>query len=111
MLPDVRYLRQVKPKFLFGFHDAKPFGKSLHHAILDPVMHHLDEMTGAMRTDVSPTLICCRSQRLKDGAQLFHDLRFATDHQAVSFLQAPDSSTCTAIQEINAFRLEQRGMP
>src|SRR5687767_13971041 len=110
MLPDMRYLREIEPKCLFGFHNAKPLCKSLHHPILDPVVYHLDEMTCAMWTYIAPAFIWCWSQCLKDGTDLFHDLSLATDHQAVSFRQAPNSSARAAVYEVNAFWFKHFGM-
>src|SRR5688572_9621181 len=101
MLPNVRYLREVEAKFLFGFHDAVSLCKGLHHSILDPIMHHFDEMTRAMRANVSPAFIGRGSQRLEDGIQLFYNLRLTTDHQTVSFRQTPNPAACTAIHKIN----------
>src|SRR3954452_17479006 len=39
--------------------DAEPFGVSGHHAILDAVMDHLDEMTGAVWAAVQIALLGC----------------------------------------------------
>src|SRR5687768_162551 len=106
MLPDVRYLCKIEPKFLFGLHNAVSLCEGLHQTILDPVMHHFDEMTRAMGPDVSPAFIRRGSQSLEDGMQLLHNLRLATDHETVSLCQTPNPAACAAIYKINSHRFE-----
>src|SRR6185503_21280884 len=103
MLPDMRDLRQVQRKFLLRLQNAEALGKCLHHSILDPIMDHFDEMPRAMRTDMTPAFVCCRCQRLEDGAHLFHDFSLSADHQAISFCQAPDPAACARVDEVYPF--------
>ena len=42
-----RYLKRI-----FVAQDVEALGIGLHQSVLDPVMHHLDEMPGACRTGV-----------------------------------------------------------
>ena len=40
-----------------GFEDAEPFGDGSHHAVLDPVVDHLDEVARTRRTTVKPAVL------------------------------------------------------
>ena len=42
-----------------GFEDAQPLGIGRHHAVFDAVMHHLDEMAGAVRSAMQIALLGC----------------------------------------------------
>src|SRR5580700_3660273 len=93
---------------------------SRHEAVLDSVVHHLDEVTAATRPAVQIALFgstselfasCCprditnsRGDCFKDRIEVLHRRVRATDHHAVAAIQSPDSSTGTNIDVVNPFR-------
>ena len=56
-----------------------------HDAVFDAVMHHLDEMPGSVRPDMSPTLIGRRRERFQYRANVVNRCILTTDHHAVAF--------------------------
>ena len=81
-------------------HDLEALGISLHQAVLDPVVHHLDEVSGTGAAYVRVTLL--RSERREDGLEPFHGLVIAADHQAEPDLEAPDSARDARVDEVHA---------
>src|SRR4051794_32113616 len=89
--------------------DAHSFRIGGHDAVLNPVMDHLDEVTGAVSPAVQVTELgraadflapkCARDvsrtgrQRLEDRIEALHRRFRSTDHHAVASLQAPDAAT------------------
>src|SRR6202022_3968662 len=87
--------------------DAQSLGVSGHDAVLDSVVHHLDEMAGAVRSAVQVSLLGRAAngfpprsagdvagagrQLREDGIEVFHHRILAADHQAVPALPPPDS--------------------
>ncbi len=83
-----------------ALHDVEAFGEGLHHAVLDAVMDHLDEMAGTDRAGVDVAALGPRVELLSsfgalDGAdarrqgredriEVLHALGIAADHQAVA---------------------------
>ncbi len=55
--PDFGNLMAVQGKLLFSAQDFEALGISLHQAVLNAVVDHLDEMPGAGWANVSPALI------------------------------------------------------
>src|SRR5580698_785404 len=104
--------------------DRQALGDRGHHAVLDAVVHHLDEVPGAVRPAVQVTLLggAARSQpggRLRgalargdgqeDRVQPPHRLVLAADHQAVATVQSPDAAAGTAVDVVEAVALEVLG--
>src|SRR5262245_38059862 len=88
--------------------DRETLGIGRHHAVLDAVVHHLDEMTGAAGPAMQVTLLRCSAvpfaswcardvaatgcQGGEDWVELPNDLGLATNHHTVATLQAPDAT-------------------
>src|SRR5258708_15859815 len=99
--------------------DAHPFGIGSHDSVLDPVMDHLHEMAGAVRSAMEVTLLgsaanflatwCARNtsrawrQDSKDRIEVLDDGLFAADHHAVPSIQPPHPSPPSALTLINLF--------
>ena len=89
--------------------DVQPFGIGRHQPVLDAVMHHLREMSGAVLPAVQVALlggarIARRtrrarrrvdpgSQRFEDRVEPLHHVRLAADHVAIAALQPPHAAT------------------
>src|SRR5437899_7948070 len=88
--------------------DRQTFGIGGHEAVLDAVVHHLDEMASAGRPAVQVALFgratdllaswgardvaWPRRQGLENGIEPPHGLVRPSDHHAITALQAPDSA-------------------
>ena len=104
LLPDAGDLREVEVEGLFGFEDGEAFGVGLHHAVLDAVVDHLDEVAGAGWADVAPALGLAGGERFEDGGEAFDGGLVAADHEGVALLEAPDSAGGAAVDELEAGR-------
>ena len=98
--------------------DVEAFGIGLHQAVLDAVMHHLDEVPGAGRTGVDVAALgagiaflaarCARDiaepgrERREDRIEVIHRRLLAADHHAIAALDAPDAAGGAAIDVANA---------
>src|SRR6516162_7965287 len=105
--------------------NAHPFGVGGHDAVLDPVMDHLDEVTGTVRPAVqvaelgsaADALASGRardipragSERLEDRIEMPHGRIRSADHHAVSALQTPDAAAGSDIHVVDPFRRELLG--
>ena len=85
--------------------DVEALGHRLHHAVLDAVVDHLDEMAGAARPGMEVALLdagvaavapagrrdvaAAGRERLEDRVEPPHGRRLAADHQAVAALEPP----------------------
>jgi hypothetical protein len=101
--------------------DIQPLRISGHHAILNSVVDHLDEVARAARTAMQIAVFGCAAGLLpagragrgidaggksgKDGVDALHNGIVAADHQAVSSFRPPDSSAGAGVHIVNAFRL------
>src|SRR5262249_49169667 len=106
-------------------HDVEALGEGLHHAVLDAVMDHLDEMAGADRSGMEIALLGTRvelaasfgaldgadagRQCREDRIEPLHAFGIAADHQAVAALQAPYAAGCPDIEIVDALGLELAG--
>src|SRR6201999_977007 len=98
--------------------DRQALGDRGHHAVLDAVVDHLDEVPGPGRPAVQVTLVggalavvqarggrhhaLARGDGLPDRVQPLHRLVVAADHQAVTAVQAPDAAARTAVHPLDA---------
>ena len=89
-----------------------------HHAVLDAVVHHLDEVTGAVRAAVQVALrgrvagagaagrraepSVAGRDRSKIGSRRVDDVVLAADHQAVAALETPDPAARAAVHVVHA---------
>src|SRR4051794_22611864 len=88
--------------------NVKTLGIGLHQAVLDAVMDHLDEVTGADRTCMDIALLDprvtsvaaigpwniadTRRQCLEDRVEPVDDFLVAADHHAIAALDTPDAA-------------------
>ena len=105
-------------------HDVEPLGEGLHHAVLDPVVNHLDEVPGAHRAAVQVSQVrradlavttarrsnsrLARRQRPEDRLDVRDGLRRAANHQTVPTIGAPDTAAGTGIHIADAVCGERR---
>ena len=95
---------QIDLKLLFGPHDLKAFGVGLHHAILYPVVDHLDKVATAnwSTVDVAPR----RGQGEEGRLEPLDQLLLATNHQTETILQAPDPTRGALVDVVEPLGLE-----
>ena len=100
--------------------DIEALGVGLHQSVLDPVMHHLDEMAGACRTGVDVATLSAAvafgaarcpwniaepgRERREDRIEMVHGLFRTPDHHAVAAIDTPDAARRAAIDIANALR-------
>jgi hypothetical protein len=82
-----------------GVHQLEPFGVRLHEAVLDAVVDHLHEVAGAVIANAEVAILRC--EREKDRLQVPADLAVAADHQAIAFLEAPDTAARSGVDVAN----------
>ena len=98
-----------------------------HDAILNAIMNHFHEVAGTVWPAVKVTLLgssahlfssrcsrCCidaRSQGREDRVEMLDDVLLTADHQAVTTLKAPDASTRSNVNIVNAFGLKFGSTP
>src|SRR6516165_4022856 len=108
LLPDIR-----------GAQHTKSFGIGGHDAVLDAVVHHLDEMPGPVRPAMQVTLFGGAAQllasrrtrdvasswreRREDRVETFDYLRLAADHHAIAALEPPHTAAGPDIDIMDAF--------
>src|SRR5687767_11703262 len=93
----MRDLGQVELEWR-SFEHLKAFAVRLKHAVLDAVMNHFNEMSGAAASHVSKTVL--GRQGLENRLELVDHRFFAADHQAVAFLQTPDAAAGAGVDEV-----------
>src|SRR5438445_4780914 len=79
------------------FEHGEAFRVCLQHAVLDAVVHHLHEVSGADRTDVQESIRW--RQRLEDGPVALDRIVLSACHQAVPDLQSPDAAARPRVDE------------
>ena len=105
--------------------DIQAFRVGGHHAVLDAVVDHLDEVARATRAavqiavfggaaDLLPagrarSLIDTWGQRGEDRVEALDDGIFAADHQAVAALRSPDPAAGSDVHIVDAFRFQIGG--
>src|SRR5208337_5070513 len=108
-----------------GAQKTKPFGVGGHDAVLNSVVHHLDEVTAPAWPAVQISLFgrtayllasrClryiadARCNGFEERIEVFHGRVRAADHHAVSSLQAPNTAARTNIHVVDALRREFLG--
>src|SRR5262249_10764488 len=107
--------------------NTEAFRKSRHHAVLDPVVDHLHEMTAAIRAAVQVTelrratsllasgraltLAGAGRQGPEDRIEMLDHVRLAPDHHAVPALQSPDAAAGSDIHVMDSFGAKLLGSP
>src|SRR5215467_12291920 len=100
--------------------NSQSFGIGGHDAVLDAVVHHLDEVTGAVRPTMQITMLggssdllstrCARNvpgagrERRKNGIEMLHHVLLTSDHHAVASFQSPDTSAGAYVHVMNFLR-------
>src|SRR6478609_7852733 len=103
--------------------NIKTLGIGLHQAVLDAVVDHLDEMSGADGTGMDITLFDARvaaiaagrardvadawRQRREDRIEAIHHLLLTADHHAIAAVDAPDAARGTDIDIEQALLLQR----
>src|SRR5262249_13273898 len=103
-----------------GMQYAQPFGVGGHDSVLDPVVDHLHEVAGPVRTAMEITLLGCpfgllASRRARvaagaggscreDGTEMITHARFAADHHAIASLQSPHTAARANVDIVDALR-------
>src|ERR1700750_3252159 len=98
---------------------VQPFSIRGHQPILDPVMDHLHEVSGARRSAVQVTLrrrarinwpsrcwwnrITSRRERLEDRIEMSDNVLLTTDHLAVTALGSPNTTARSDVDVMNTF--------
>ncbi len=111
-----------------GAEHAHSLGIGGHDAVLDAVMHHLDEVAGAVWPAVQVTLLGSTTglftprrawylvthagrQSGQDRIEVLDHRVFTTNHHAVSSLQSPDPTTRPYVHVVDSLRREFLGAP
>src|SRR5260370_998893 len=105
--------------------NRQPRGVGRHQAVFDAVMHHLDEMAGAIRPAMQIALLgrsagLFASRRARDVAgarreggedrvETLHHCGFAADHHAIAALETPDAAASADIDIVDALGRELLG--
>src|SRR5262245_40297831 len=103
-----------------GMKYAQPFGVGGHESVLDPVVYHLNEVAGPVRTQLETPLLGCPfgllasrrardvasswRQRREDRIEIINHVRFAADHHAVASLQSPHTAARANVDVVDALR-------
>src|SRR5262249_25640813 len=106
MLPDARDLAHVEAELRL-LKNLEPFAIRLEHTVLDAIMHHLDEVTGAVHSHIAVTILW--GQRLEDRLARLEVLVFAAAQQAVAFFQAPEAPAGAAVHVVQPFGADLLG--
>ncbi len=104
--PDFGDPVQIQIEILLGLQDFEALRVSLHKSILNAIVHHLHQVTSAIRSNMPPTLIRSRGQGLEDGTQPLHDLLLAADHHAITLGQTPDATASAHVHKVQPPLLE-----
>ena len=104
--------------------NAKAFGDSGHHAVLDAVVHHLDEVACAVGAAVQPALLAgAKGSVIVEGAlgsfnaggdgveerlKRCHDVLFATDHQGEATFKAVHTAARSDVDVVDALLFKFR---
>src|SRR6266571_4269993 len=107
--------------------DTQALSVGSHDAVLNTIVDHLDEVTGAIRSTKKIPLLgsssnlftpssawCCidaGSQGREDRVEMLDDLLLTANHQAVTALEAPDASTRSAVHIVNTLALKLGSAP
>ena len=105
--------------------DRKTLSDRGHHAVLNTVVDHLDEVARTVRTAVEVALLRCatrlaawrrlgrtlaRRDRLPNCVETLDGLVFAADHQAVATIETPDATRRAAVNEVDALGCQLLGV-
>src|SRR5216684_2438912 len=102
--------------------NVQAFGVSGHQAVLDAVVHHLDEVAGAGRAAVKITFFgsarhfvaagsainvaAAGRERFENRIEALHNISLAANHLAIAALKAPNAAAGADIAIVNSFRGE-----
>src|SRR5439155_20425887 len=107
--------------------NVKAFRVGLHQTILDSVVNHLDEMTGArwaamkialfdgatgfFSSGRAPDVTASRRERSENRIEMTNGFFRAANHHAVTTLQAPDAAARPNIHVVDAFVTQRTSPP
>ena len=110
-----------------GTQDSHALRVGRHEAVLNPVVHHLDEVPGAVRPAVKVALLGgtagsfatwgardvadARCERHEQRIEVLDDRRFTADHHAVAALEPPDASARAYVHVVDAPGRQLPGAP
>src|SRR5690242_15201776 len=93
------------------FEDIQTFSIGSHDTIFDTIVDHLHEVASTVWSAVKVALLgsspyffssrsasCCidpRSQSREDRIEMFDNLVFTTNHEAIAAIQSPDAAACS----------------
>ena len=92
----------VETELLLRLHQREALGVGLHEAVLDAVVHHFHEVTGAARAHAVPALIRGGGERLEGGAQALHYVLLAAHHHRVTLVESPNATARTDVHIVDA---------
>src|SRR6266487_1616787 len=87
VVPQLGDLAQLELEILRGVQDLVALGVRLEHAVLNPIVDHLDVVTGTGRTDVRVAI--WRRQLPKQRLAMLERGGRAPNHETVAELEAP----------------------
>jgi hypothetical protein len=101
---------------------CEPFTIGSHHAVLDAIVHHLDEVAGTVPATMQITLVCSRLVVVSAGClrccivsrrecpeyrlKVTYCAAFAADHQAIAAFTAPDTTAGAYIEVTDVLFLQ-----
>src|SRR5947209_15837283 len=91
---------QIQVVLFSGMENLKSLTIRLKHTILDAIMHHFDKMASASWATVEVAIR--RSKGFQEWFYMIKGRLFAANHEAVSYLEAPNTTTGTSIHELEA---------
>src|SRR5947209_18516237 len=91
---------QVQVVLFSGMENLKSLTIRLKHTILDAIMHHFDKMASGSWTTVEVAI--GGGKGFQEWFDVIKGRLFATDHEAVSYLEAPDTTAGTSVHELEA---------
>src|SRR5207248_2810303 len=87
-------------RILRVFDHLEPLCKCLHHAVLDAVVDHLDEVASAVWSDQAVAVF--RGERLDRRFDSLECLGRAAGHDRITHFQAPDATASAAVDDLVA---------
>src|SRR5688572_11854676 len=107
VLPQLRHLTQIEVE-VRPAHAFEPFANCLQHRVFDGVVDHLDEMTGAIRSDVRVTTT--GRERLEHWLHAGHGFYGPANHQVEALLLPPHTPADTDVEKMHATFVTSNGV-
>ena len=108
LVPEMRDGVQIEAaEVRFRLHDREALGIRLQHPVLDAVVHHLDEVSGAGRTNVQEPIGRCEG--FEDRAPVLDGVALTARHEAVAHRETPHAAAGTRVDVADAPLCAARG--